>query len=52
MRKDADFNVGDKVVLKFFTENEYLVQVLDIFKDFLCKEALLSDIEKINKKPE
>lgn len=52
MRKDADFNVGDKVVLKVFTENEYLVQVLDIFKEFLCKEALLSNIEKINKKPE
>ncbi len=52
MRKDADYNVGDKVKLMFFTDNAYLAEVLAIFKDFLCKEALLSEIEQINQQPE
>lgn len=52
MRKDADYNVWDKVKLMFCTENEYLCEVLDVFKDFLCKEALLSGIERINRQPE
>ena len=51
MRKDADYSVGDKVTLSFFTDNAYLVEVLDTFKSFLCKEALLSGIERMNTQP-
>lgn len=52
MRKEADFNVDDKVKLCFATEDKYLIEVLDVFKDFLCQEALLSGVEKSNKQPE
>lgn len=52
MRKEADYNVDDKVVLKVFSDDKYLNGVLDEFWLFLCKEALISDIQKENKKPE
>lgn len=52
MRKDANFNVDDKVKLTFATQDKYLIEVLDIFKDFLCQEALLGGVEKSNKQPE
>lgn len=52
MRKEADYNVDDKILLKVFSDDKYLNSVLDDFWEFLCQEALLSGIKKENKKSE
>lgn len=52
MRKEADYNVDDKVLLKVFSDDKYLNGVLDEFWSFLCNEALISGIQKEDKKPE
>lgn len=51
MRKDADYQVDDKVVLLYETTDKELEDILKEFKDFLISEALLSDIKK-DKKPD
>lgn len=52
MRKEADYNVDDKILLKVFSDDKYLNSVLDDFWEFLCQEALLNAINKESKKPE
>ena len=51
MRKDADYQVDDKVTLIYETTDKELEDILKEFNDFLTSEALLSDIKK-NKNPE
>jgi len=48
MRKDADYNVDDKVKLFFNTTDETLKSILNEFKDFFKHEALISDIQSTN----
>ena len=52
MRKDAQYNVADKVALQYFTNDTLLVQVLEEFSDFLMGEALLSSLQAVAIKPE
>lgn len=51
MRKDANYNVDDKVKLFFATSDENLINILNEFKDFFKHEALISDIQSM-KDPE
>jgi len=44
MRKDANYNVDDKVALFFATTDKHLASIVDEFKDFFIHEALISDI--------
>ncbi len=45
MRKDANYNVDDKVQLYFFTTDENLLNIVKEFTDFFKHEALISDIQ-------
>lgn len=45
MRKDANYNVDDKVLMLFSTTNENLASIVKEFKDFFKHEALISDIQ-------
>jgi len=45
MRKDANFNVDDKVQLYFSTSDENLLAIVNEFTDFFKHEALISDIQ-------
>lgn len=49
MRKDANYNVDDKVKLLFLTTDEYLTNIVNEFKDFFKHEALISDIQSTDK---
>ncbi len=44
MRKDADYNVDDKVQLFFATEHDELGSIVESFTDFFKQEALVLDI--------
>ena len=44
MRKDAGYNVDDKIALTYTTQGDALKEVMTIFKSFLQDEALLSSI--------
>jgi len=44
MRKDADYNVDDKVQLFFATEHDELRSIVESFTDFFKQEALVLDI--------
>jgi len=48
MRKDANYNVDDKVQLFFATSDKSLVGILNEFKDFFKHEALISDIQTMD----
>jgi isoleucyl-tRNA synthetase len=48
MRKDANYNVDDKVQLFFATSDKSLVGILNEFKDFFKHEALISDIQAMD----
>jgi isoleucyl-tRNA synthetase len=45
MRKEANYNVDDKVKLFFVTSDEHLMSIVTEFKDFFKHEALISDIQ-------
>ena len=45
MRKDANFNVDDKVQLYFSTTDKNLLAIVNEFADFFKHEALISDIQ-------
>jgi len=47
MRKDANYNVDDKVQLFFFTKDENLKNIVNEFKDFFKHEALISGIQSM-----
>ena len=49
MRKDANYNVDDKVKLLFLTADKYLTDIVNEFKDFFKHEALISDIQSTDK---
>ncbi len=49
MRKEANYNVDDKVVLSFLTTDEYLTNIIHEFKDFFTHEALISNIQSTDK---
>lgn len=44
MRKDAGYNVDDKVALTYTTQGDALKEVMTKFGSFLQDEALLSSI--------
>lgn len=46
MRKDAEYNVEDRVDLYFQTSDSYLKSVITDFSGFLGNEALLKNIEE------
>jgi isoleucyl-tRNA synthetase len=47
MRKEADYQVDDKVTLLYETSDSELDQIIKEFEEFLTNEALLSKIQKI-----
>lgn len=49
MRKDANYNVDDKIMMFYSTESEYMLEVLKKFSSFLIDEALLLSIENSQK---
>lgn len=51
MRKDAKYNVDDKINLIYQTTDEYLVQIMSEFWIFLQDEALIKDISNSEKTP-
>jgi len=52
MRKDADYNVDDKVTMSYETTDINLSNIINEFGDFLKWEALLKDIIKKDNKPD
>jgi len=46
MRKDAEYNVDDKVELFYFTEDSYLAEIMEDFSDFFMDEVLIKNISK------
>lgn len=46
MRKTINYNVDDRVHLRYTTNSDYLKKILTKFADMLKAEALLSDIEE------
>jgi isoleucyl-tRNA synthetase len=51
MRKDAKYNVDDKVHLLYNTESTYLGDILTQFWEFLQYEALIKEISSTTKEP-
>lgn len=51
MRKDAKYNVDDKVHLAYQTESEYLMEVMSLFWWFLQEEALIKEISHNTRTP-
>lgn len=51
MRKDAKYNVDDKVSLSYQTDSEYLMEVMSQFGEFLQDEALIKKIAHNTRKP-
>lgn len=51
MRKDAKYNVDDKVSLTYQTESEYLMEVIKEFWRFLQDEALIKEVFQDTKTP-
>ncbi|MDD3262932.1 MAG: DUF5915 domain-containing protein [Candidatus Absconditabacteria bacterium] len=51
MRKDAKYNVDDKVHLAYQTDSEYLMEVMAKFGDFLQDEALIKEISHNTRTP-
>ena len=49
MRKDANYNVDDKVLLVFSTTDDNLTGIVKEFKDFFKHEALISDLQSTDK---
>lgn len=46
MRKEADYQVDTKVAMCFDTQDEYMRDVINSFKEFLITEALLLSIQE------
>lgn len=46
MRKEADYKVDTKVVLYFDTQDDYMKDVIILFREFLIAEALLLNIKE------
>ncbi len=44
LRKEANYNVDDRVVLYFNTDDNYLKDVVKMFEEFLKREVLLKQI--------
>ncbi len=51
MRKDAKYNVDDKVHLAYQTDSEYLMEVMAKFGEFLQDEALIKEISHNTRTP-
>jgi len=51
MRKEADYNVSDKVSMQYSTDDKQYKKVIEDFSDFLKTEALICDIKEV-KDPE
>jgi len=49
MRKDANYNVDDKVLMLFSTTDANLASIVKEFKDFFKHEALISDLQSTDK---
>lgn len=52
MRKDADFNIDDRVYLTFVTDDGELTGIMKDFAEFFMQEALIIDIKENKKKLE
>ncbi|MFA7718053.1 MAG: DUF5915 domain-containing protein [Candidatus Absconditabacterales bacterium] len=50
MRKEADFNIDDRVQLTFMTEDKELASIMKDFADFFQKEALIKESKENKKK--
>lgn len=50
MRKDAGFNIGDRVRLTFVTTDGGLTGIMKDFAEFFMQEALITDIQENKKK--
>lgn len=50
MRKDADFNIDDRVHLTFVTDDGELTGIMKDFAEFFMQEALIIDIKENKKK--
>ena len=50
MRKEADFNIDDRVHLTFVTADGELTGIMKDFAEFFMHEALISDIKENKKK--
>lgn len=48
MRKDADYNVDDKVKMFFHTNDQYFTDIINKFSQFLSSEALLESVENLD----
>lgn len=45
MRKDAQFQIDEKIHCLYSTNHEYMQQVVDVFTDMFCEEALLASLQ-------
>ncbi|MEI8090846.1 MAG: DUF5915 domain-containing protein [bacterium] len=50
MRKEADFNIDDRVHLTFVTTDGALTGIMKDFAEFFMHEALITDIKENKKK--
>jgi hypothetical protein len=50
MRKEANFNIDDRVHLTFVTDDGELTGIMKDFAEFFMHEALISDIKEHKKK--
>jgi len=50
MRKDANFNIDDRVSLTFVTDDSELSGIMKDFATFFVQEALIKDIKENKKK--
>jgi hypothetical protein len=50
MRKEADFNIDDRVHLTFVTDDDGLKDIMKEFAEFFMAEALIKDIKEHKKK--
>jgi hypothetical protein len=46
MRKEADYKVDTKVKMYFDTQDDYMRNVINSFKEFFMTEALLLSVEE------
>lgn len=51
MRKDAKYNVDDKVHLAYQTDSKYLMEIMAKFGEFLQDEALIKEISHNTRTP-
>lgn len=51
MRKEANYNIDQRIELTFSTEEKNFAEIIEEFSDFLEQEALITKITKAKSKP-